>query len=257
MLLNARQVFYEGNSHTTLLLALEDVTERRAAEREKEELLKQTQELLRQKDILLGEMQHRVANSLQIIASILMLKARTVTSEETRLHLHDAHRRVMSLAAVQEHLHEFGRSGLIQIGPYLSKLCESLATSMIADGRPILLQVLVDSGAVVSAQAVSLGLIVTELVINALKHAFPDDRRDGQVIVSYEVDGSNWRLVVSDNGAGKPDAGAIAAKGGLGTSLITALAHQLDAKVETVSGQGGISVSITHATFTSRLPQTP
>ena len=78
MLLNARAVFYADHSRTTLLLAFEDVTERRAIEREKEELLK---------DVLLRELEHRVGNSLQIIASILMLKARTVTSEETRQHL--------------------------------------------------------------------------------------------------------------------------------------------------------------------------
>jgi PAS domain-containing protein len=71
MLLNARQVFYEGNSHTTLLLGIEDVTDERASEREKDELLWQ-------KQMLLEEVQHRVANSIQIIASIIMLKANTV-----------------------------------------------------------------------------------------------------------------------------------------------------------------------------------
>ena len=75
MVLNARQVFYKGNSHPNLLLAIEDATERRAAERE-------MKELLQQKEMLLGELQHRVANSLTIIASILLLKARTVQSEE-------------------------------------------------------------------------------------------------------------------------------------------------------------------------------
>ena len=77
MCLNARQVFYEGGAETTILLGIEDVTERRILEREKEELL-------RQKDVLLEEMQHRIANSLQIIASIILMKARTVQSEETR-----------------------------------------------------------------------------------------------------------------------------------------------------------------------------
>jgi hypothetical protein len=105
MLLNARAVFYADHSQTTLLLAFEDVTERRAIEREKAELLRQTEGLLQQKDMLLRELEHRVANSLQIIASILMLKARTVTSDETRQHLQDAHQRVMALAAVQGHLH--------------------------------------------------------------------------------------------------------------------------------------------------------
>src|SRR5688572_4630001 len=80
MVLNARKVFYEGNGHTTILLAFEDVTERRRAERA-------LQNLLEQKEMLLSEMSHRVANSLQIIASILLTKARTVNSAETRLHL--------------------------------------------------------------------------------------------------------------------------------------------------------------------------
>ena len=97
MLLNARRVFDEDGSVSAILLAIEDVTRRREAEREKDELLQQ-------KEILLQEMQHRVANSLQIIASILLLKAKTVQSEETRLHLRDAHQRVMSVATVQQQL---------------------------------------------------------------------------------------------------------------------------------------------------------
>ena len=237
-------MFYADHSRTTLLLAFEDVTERRAIEREKEELLK---------DVLLREMEHRVGNSLQIIASILMLKARTVTSEETRQHLRDAHQRVMALAAVQEHLHPSERHDEIEIGPYLSRLCESLAASMIGDRRPISLQVLVNGGTAVSAKAVSLGLIVTELVINALKHAFPIDTQDGRVVVSYEIDGADWKLAVSDNGIGKPDVAATSAKGGLGTALVKALAQDLDAKVEVVTGPSGVNVSLTHATFTSRL----
>ncbi|MET1025571.1 MAG: histidine kinase dimerization/phosphoacceptor domain -containing protein [Dongiaceae bacterium] len=253
MLLNARKVFYEDSSHTTILLAIEDVTERRAAEREKADLLCQTEELLRQKEVLLQEMQHRVANSLQIIASVLLLKARTVTSEETRLHLNDAHRRVMSVAAVQEHLHASWQGDLIQIGPYLTKLCESLAASMIADSRPVALRVVADGGAIMSSKAASLGLIVTELVINCLKHAFPTDRQNSEVVVSFEVNGSDWNLVVADNGVGKPAGGAMLPKDGLGTSLISALAHQLDAKVDVVSSPAGTRVAISHATFTSRL----
>ena len=79
MLLNARKVLYDHSSAITILLAFNDITARRAIEREKEELLGRTEDLLRQKEVLLREMEHRVANSLQIIASILLLKARSVT----------------------------------------------------------------------------------------------------------------------------------------------------------------------------------
>src|SRR5580700_11653761 len=141
MLLNARKVFYEGNPHTTLLLGIEDVTERRALEREREGLLRQKDALLREKEVLLEELQHRVANSLQIIAAIILMKSRSVESEETRLHLQDAHNRVMSVAAVQRHLHVAGTAGTIEMAPYLTKLCESLTTSMISNNRPIALKV--------------------------------------------------------------------------------------------------------------------
>jgi chemotaxis protein methyltransferase CheR len=245
MLLNARKVFYEKGAHSTVLLEFEDITGRRAIER-------QVQELLREKDMLLEEMQHRVANSLQIIASILLIKARTVQSEETRLQLEDAHQRVLSVAAVQQHLQIVGGGKPIEIGSYLTKLCGTLAQSMIGDSRSISLRVDADAGTVTSRDAVSVGLIVTELVMNALKHAFPGDRPDAAVVVSYSVAGTDWKLTVSDNGVGKPDVSASETKPGLGTSLVKALTRQLDAVVNIASDSRGTAVSVTHATFKSK-----
>jgi two-component sensor histidine kinase len=247
MLLNARKVFYEENSHTTILLAIDDITEQRAKERD-------LKELLQQKDMLLQEMQHRVANSLQIIASILLIKARTVRSEETRLHLQDAHQRVMSIAAVQQQLQACEAGAMIEVGSYLRRLCDTLAASMIGDRRPISLKVHAQGGAASSDQAVSIGLIVTELVINALKHAFPHDRSGGTVIVGFDLAEQNWRLTVSDNGIGRPEGHLEKINPGLGTSIIEALARQLAAQVEVVMGPLGTKVSITHSPFPSRLP---
>jgi chemotaxis protein methyltransferase CheR len=244
--LNARQVFYDGGVGTTILLGMEDITERRALEREKDELL-------RQKDTLLEELQHRIANSLQIIASIILMKARVVQSEETRFHLEDAHKRVLSIAAVQKQLHASGSAGAIEIAPYLSKLCASLAQSMIGDTRPVSLKVIGEAGSATSRQAESLGLIVTELVMNALKHAFPGDKTKGQITVAYDVVGTNWKLSITDNGVGKRNGGFVQAKSGLGTGIVKALAHQLDAQVETVAGPEGTVVSITHATFPTKV----
>lgn len=249
MLLNARKVYYEASPNTTLLLGIEDVTERRALEREREELLRQKDALLREKDVLLEELQHRVANSLQIIAAIILMKSRSVHSEETRLHLQDAHNRVMSVAAVQQHLHISGTAGPIEMAPYLSKLCESLTTSMISNSRPIALSVRSDGGSVTSREAVSLGLIVTELVLNAVKHAFPHENLDHRVRVAYDVAGTNWKLSVADNGIGRRTDAFAQVKAGLGTSIVKALAQQLDAKVEILSGPHGTTVSVTHATF--------
>jgi two-component sensor histidine kinase len=249
MLLNARKVFYEGNSHTTLLLGIEDITERRASEREREDLLHKLEALLREKDVLLEELEHRVGNSLQIIASIILLKSRMVTSEETRAQLQDAHKRVLSVAVVQKHLHATGATGPVEMAPYLTQLCESLKVSMIGDYRPTTLTVTADAGSVSSREAISLGLIVTELILNALKHAFTDDRIDRQIYVGFAVAGTNWKLSVVDNGLGAPVGVFAQAKSGLGTSIINALAQQLEARVDVVGGPQGTSVSVTHATF--------
>ncbi|MGB6351963.1 MAG: histidine kinase dimerization/phosphoacceptor domain -containing protein [Pseudolabrys sp.] len=244
MLLNARKVFYETGSHSTILLAFEDVTSQRAIER-------QVQDLLHEKDMLLEEMEHRVANSLQIIASILLIKARTVQSEETRLQLEDAHQRVLSVAAVQQHLHLGGGNKPIEVANYLTKLCETLAQSMIGDSRPISLKVDADTGTAISREAVSIGLIVTELVMNALKHAFPREKANAAILVSYKVAGTDWKLTISDNGIGKPHVSASDTKPGLGTGLIKALTRQLNAVVDIASDARGTAVTITHATFKS------
>jgi two-component sensor histidine kinase len=242
MLLNGRQAFYEGGAETTILLGIEDVTERRTLEH-------QTDELLRQKDILLDEIQHRIANSLQIIAGIILMKANTVSSEEARLLLQDTHDRVMSIATVQQQLNASGIIGPIEMLPYLTKLGDALATSMIGDDRPVTLKVVGTAGSLSSRQAESIGLITTELVINALKHAFPSENMKGRIEIAYDVDGTNWKLSVADNGIGKPDGVFAQPKTGLGTGIIKALAQELNAIVETLAGPEGTNVSITHATF--------
>jgi hypothetical protein len=160
MLLNARKVFYEKGSHSTVLLGIEDVTDKRILENEKDELI-------RQKEVLLEELEHRVVNSLQIIASIIMLKARTVESEETRRHLEDAHNRVISVATVQKHLRGSVANLTIEMGPYLATLCTALAQSMISDNRRISIKFNGTGGNSTRRNAESIGLIVTELVINS------------------------------------------------------------------------------------------
>ena len=183
---------------------------------------------MRQKDVLLEELEHRIANSLQIIASIILLKAKTADLEETRLHLQDAHKRVMSVAAVQKQLHAASADGSIQMLPYLERLCQTLATSMIgissidfADGEWRRRRCNKPSSR-------EFGLIATELVMNALKHAFcpPPGDIDGRITVAFDVEGTNWKLSVADNGIGRPDGVFAQPKTGLGTGIVNALAHQ-------------------------------
>src|SRR5437763_10845925 len=120
-------------------------------------------QMLRQKYLRQKELNHRIKNILQNIASILLLKAHAVQSEETRQHLQAAHERVMAVATVQEQLHPTPFGTQIDARNYLTRLCESLAASMILDHQPVSIRVDAGSGATTSEQAVSMGLIATEL----------------------------------------------------------------------------------------------
>jgi two-component sensor histidine kinase len=240
MLLNAREVHYEGASPANIFLSIEDVTGKRLLERE-------NAELLRLKDTLLDETYHRVANSLQIIASIISMKARKVTSDEARRHLEDTRDRVISVAAVQKYLHASTVGGSVALIPYLSNLCKVLSGSMIGDDRAVSIEVRGEGGNVDRPKAESLGLIVAELVINSLKHAFVDVAKGGLIVVTFDAVGTEWTLSVSDNGGGKQKH-AIVTEGGLGTGIVAVLARQLNALVVTKSGPEGTFVSIAHHT---------
>ena len=158
-------------------------------------------------------------------------------------------------ATVQSQLHATDGIEVVDVGAYLTKLCDSLAASMIGD-QPIVLQVMADEGQIGSGAAVSIGLIVTELVINALKYAFPADKAGSMIMVTFESKGADWKLVVSDNGVGDTGGKNVAdTKGGLGTVIIKALVKRLDAQMEVTSSGSGMKVAVTHATFTSNMPQ--
>jgi two-component sensor histidine kinase len=187
--------------------------------------------------------QHRVANSLQIIASVLMQSARKVQSEEARGHLRNAHHRVMSIAAVQRHLAE-SSLGNVTLRPYFIQLCESLGASMIHDPERLSIVVVVDDSVVTANASVSLGLIITELVINALKHAFPE-QNNGKITVEYRSDGQKWTLSVNDDGIGMPK-GADKAKPGLGTGIIEALARQLGGHIHVSDTSPGTAFTLVH-----------
>ncbi len=159
--------------------------------------------LLHYNETLLREVHHRIGNSLQLIASILALDARKVHSQEARRHLEDAHRRILAVATVQRQLRVPGESERFDLSPYLVTLCQNLTASLVDPATELTIEVHSDSAIVSARTATDLGLIVTELVINALKHAFGSDGRKGRIHVSYRVDGRRWRLTVADDGRGK------------------------------------------------------
>jgi two-component sensor histidine kinase len=241
LVINAQKLDYGKPEHVRLLLSIADVTDARLAEKVKDDLV-------REKAILLQEIQHRVANSLQIIASVILQSARRVQSEEARSSLRDAHSRVMSVATLQQQL-AASRLGDVDLRSYFKELCESIGASMIRDRDQLALEVNADDSVVPADVSVSLGLVVTELVINALKHAFPGNR-PGKIVVDYHSRGPNWTLSVADDGVGMPK-DAESATPGLGTSIVAALANQLQARVQVAEAHPGTTVSLLHSQLAS------
>lgn len=234
--LNAERLAFSDAMPVRLLLTIVDVTASNATQ-------KKMDDLVRQKEVLLQEVQHRVANSLQIIASVLLQSARKVDSIESRAHLTEAHNRVLSVADVQRQL-SLTQVGNVAIKPYLTQLCRSIGASMIADHEQLRIEVSGDGSAVDAEISVSIGLIVTELVINALKHAFPQGRK-GVVTVDYHSRSEGWNLTISDDGVGMPK-NPSEAEPGLGTAIVKALASQLGALITVKDLTPGTSVSILH-----------
>lgn len=234
LVLTVKRLDYDEGD-VRLLMTATDITALRAADRAKDNLL-------REQAVMLEELQHRVANSLQIIASVLMQSATRVQSEETRSHLHNAHSRVMSIAKVQQHLSKTG-AGDVDVRAYFIALCESIAASMIRDPAHLRLVVTSDAARVKPDISISLGLIVTELVINSLKHGFPGDR-GGVISVEYHATGDAWTLSVGDDGVGMTAETSSAP--GLGTGIIEALAGRLDAVISIADAKPGVKVSLVH-----------
>lgn len=191
--LSAHRLEYEGSQDVRILLTVVDTTEARASRKKNEELIAHNV-------VLMQELQHRVANSLQIIASLLMQSARRVSSDETRSHLQIAQSRVLSIAAIQQQLSQSGTED-VKLRPYLEQLCESIGISMIADPAILTIEVKVAPGSVSSSASVSIGLIVTELVINSLKQPTPPiaAARSGFATIVMAAAGRwKWRTTESE-----------------------------------------------------------
>jgi len=178
----------------------------------------------RTKDLLLRELGHRTQNNLALVASVLSLQARSKENPETRGALEKAVARVQAIASAHEHFHPLRHNGRVEMRPYLEKLCTHLGDSH-RDVRPIAVIVEADDVHLRTEQAVPLGLIANELVTNALKHAFPDDR-SGTIRIVLRTS-SPLSFVVEDNGVGCP----LHKQERLGSRLTRLLAEQLGAKI--------------------------
>jgi two-component sensor histidine kinase len=229
LVLNAIKLDTGDPEVVRILFSVTDITSALAAEALR-------QKLAVEKAALQQQMQHRIANSLQLVASVLLQAGRDLRWGSQPGGAYPA----LAMAEVEKRLGGTGEAE-VEISAYLRQLCDSLEAALIENPERITLAVEAEYGMRCADDATALGLIVTELVINALRHAFPEHRR-GTIRVAYRGAADGWTLEVSDDGSGMRHPQA---RRGLGTSVVEALARQLGADEVSVSGEGGTTVTLT------------
>jgi two-component sensor histidine kinase len=193
-------------------------------------------EIDEQKTILLSDLNHRVKNHLQSIIGMISLSSRQAeTFEDAQAALQATSGRLQVLGRVYDRLELHHSSAIVNSRSFLMALCSDLKATMI-ELRPISLQVDADSVDLDSSRAVSVGLIINELVTNALKHAFPNGR-EGDITVALKAEEEQLRLAVSDNGVGIGGP----REGSTGQRLVRALARQLGGQAMWRSAEGTLA----------------
>ena len=183
---------------------------------------------LEQKDLLAREIDHRVKNSLQIVASVMLLQARRVVDEDAKAAFQNTYARVMSVARVHDSLQQSADAEMVDLGQTVRQLCNDLAAGMSDASRRV--EVEAEAGLMVpSRTAVALALIATELVTNALKYAYPDGE-GGPIAVQVKGAADGLTLRVCDEGQGLPEDWDTRPRehGGLGMRVIRAMLQQID-----------------------------
>ena len=232
MVLNARKVYRPGNKIQQILLAIEDVTERVRLEREHAIAHERI-------GMLMQELTHRVKNSLQSIAAMVMIEARGHKSGEGKAALERVSHRIDALGLLYSKLSKSDAVEAVDAATYLDELCRDLVAS-VQGGTSIVLKTDIESELLPTDQAIPMGLIVNELVTNALKYAFPSETK-GTVMVTLKRVPGELRLTVADDGKGID---IRRADSGLGGRLVEGFAQQLGGQVERESSGQGTTVRL-------------
>lgn len=232
--LDVSNSFFEQAGQAPLVLSqFRDVTERKRAEGA-------LRASLLEKEVLLKEVHHRVKNNLQVVSSLLSLRAGQTQSPEAQLALQDTEERIRSIALLHETLYRTGNLAQVDFPEYVESLCTHLCGTFGEVTARVKLERAVEPVALELDAAITCGLIINELVSNAFKYAFPNGRT-GLITVAlrYETP-ARIGLTVRDNGAGLPTGLDVTRTESLGLQLVQRLARKLGGTVTVQAAQGTI-----------------
>jgi PAS domain S-box-containing protein len=198
---------------------------------------------LKEKEVLLKEIHHRVKNNMQVVSSLLNLQSRYVKDEETRQLFKESQDRVRSMALIHEKLYQSEDLSRIDFAEYVRNLVDYLFRSYGANAARVTLKTDIDGILLGIHKAIPCGLIINELVSNSLKHAFPGNRH-GEIRLDLHQNDDRFELVISDDGVGFPKGLDFQKTESLGLQLVNTLALQLEGTIELDSNGGGTSFRI-------------
>lgn len=193
------------------------------------------EKLAAKQSILLHEMNHRIGNSLQLITSMIRLQSSSTQDDHAKDVLRQAAERVIAVAQVHQRLYTSEDIQHVQMRPYLTKLLED--QQMAAHDRGCNLSVDIEDIKLATDRAISVGIIVTELVTNALKYAYPKD--GGPIRVRLISHDDELNLTVEDEGVGQPDQTQPAIGTGVGSRIVDAMARSLNGQLKQNSDRSG------------------
>jgi PAS domain S-box-containing protein len=235
---------------------MRDVTERKHAEQEREDLLvrlkassaeleqrvhERTAELsntLNERGVLLQEVHHRVKNNLQVISSLMNLQLRGIKDPPTREALQEAQSRVKAISLIHEMLYQSSDYANVPFSEYARKLTANVFDVVGVAPGSVSLELAIEDVALAVHKAIPCGLILNELITNALKHGFPNGRRGTVRVALGEVSAGKMQLSVTDDGVGIPAGLDIRHTKSLGMHLVHTLAEQLGAELEMARDRG-------------------
>jgi two-component sensor histidine kinase len=217
--------------------------EKEQAEREVRESRDRFERLAAQQAVLLREMNHRVANSLQLISSLIELQARKVPDETARALLRQAAERVEAVTLVHRRLYTGQDVEFVEMDDYLAGLVEELSRATHGTDGPCLIELRAAPVRLETDRAVAVGLVVNELVTNAMKYAYPNGGGAVRVALDGPDGGGTLRLTVEDDGVGFTD-DTPARGSGLGSLIVNSMAQSLRATVARDAAHGGTRVVV-------------